>query len=244
MAVFWDVHSHVVPSGDDGAQSLDEGLALCRTAAEHGTTVLFATPHVWPSLTLTPAREERVREAHAELADEAASLGLDLRLGAELTPAPPLLEEDLKRYRLDDLPAVLMELPFHGPLGLAEALAERIQGSGLVPVIAHPERSETVVADPGIAAGLRARGWLLQMNATSVLGYHGAAIELTAWQLLGEGLVDLFGSDGHRTARPATLDDAYRVVEARMGEGARRLFDGSALAGLAAGDGVDLAQGR
>jgi protein-tyrosine phosphatase len=244
VAVFWDVHSHVVPSGDDGAQSLDEGLALCRTAAEHGTTVLFATPHVWPSLTLTPDREERVREAHAELADEAASFGLDLRLGAELTPAPALLDEDLKRYRLGDFPAVLMELPFHGPLRLAEALAERIQGSGLVPVIAHPERSEAVVADPGIAAGLRARGWLLQMNATSVLGYHGAAIELTAWQLLGEGLVDLFGSDGHRTARPATLDDAYRVVEARVGEGARRLFDGSALAGLAAGDGVDLAQGR
>ena len=244
MAVFWDVHSHVVPSGDDGAQSLDEGLALCRTAAEHGTGVLFATPHVWPSLTLTPERKERVREAHAELAEEAASFGLDLRLGAELTPAPPLLEEDLKRYRLDDLPAVLMELPFHGLLGLAEALAERIQGSGLVPVIAHPERSEAVVAEPGIAAGLRARGWLLQMNATSVLGYHGEAIELTAWQLLGEGLVDLFGSDGHRTARPATLDDAYRVVEARMGEGARRLFDGSALAGLVAGDGVDFAQGR
>ena len=244
MAVFWDVHSHVVPSGDDGAQSLDEGLALCRTAAEHGTGVLFATPHVWPSLTLTPERKERVREAHAELAEEAASFGLDLRLGAELTPAPALLDEDLKRYRLDDLPAVLMELPFHGPLRLAEALAERIQGSGLVPVIAHPERSEAVVHDPGIAAGLRARGWLLQMNATSVLGYHGEAIELTAWQLLGEGLVDLFGSDGHRTARPATLDDAYRVVEARVGEGARTLFDGSALAGLAAGDGVDLAQGR
>ena len=130
MAVFWDVHSHVVPSGDDGAQSLDEGIALCRTAAEHGTSVLFATPHVWPSLTLT---EER--EAHAELAAEAAFFGLDLRLGAELTPAPALLDEDLTRYRLGDLPAVLMELPFHGPLGLAEALAERIQGSGLVPVM-------------------------------------------------------------------------------------------------------------
>jgi protein-tyrosine phosphatase len=244
VTVFWDVHSHVVPSGDDGAQSLEEGIALCRAAAEHGTSVLFATPHVWPSLTLTPDREERVREAHAELAEEASSFGLDLRLGAELTPAPPLLEDDLGRYRLGDFPAVLMELPFHGSVGLAEALAERIQDSGLVPVIAHPERSETVVADPGVAARFRERGWLLQMNATSVLGYHGAAIELRAWQLLGDCLIDLFGSDGHRTARPATLDDAYQLVEARMGEGTRRLFDGSALAGLAAGDGVDLAQGR
>jgi protein-tyrosine phosphatase len=242
--VFWDVHTHVVPSGDDGAQSLEEGIALCRTASERGTSVLFATPHVWPSLILTEDREERVRAAHAELAAEAAPFGLDLRLGFELTPTPSLLEDDLDRYRLGDLPAVLMELPFNGSLGLAEALGERIQAAGLVPVIAHPERSEAVVDDPGLAAGLRERGWLLQMNATSVLGYHGTAIELTAWQLLGEGLVDLFGSDGHRTARPATLDDAYRVVESRVGEGARRLFDGSALAGLAAGDGVDLAQGR
>ncbi len=242
--MFWDVHSHVVPSGDDGAQTLDEGIALCHAASEHGTGVLFATPHIWPSLTLTGEREERVREAHAQLAEEAASFGLDLRLGFELTPAPRLLDDDLERYRLGDLPAVLMELPFHGSLGLAEGLAERIQGSGLVPVIAHPERSEAVVADPSLAAGLSERGWLLQMNATSVLGYHGAAVELTAWRLLGEGLVDLFGSDGHRTARPATLDDAYRLVEARVGEGARRLFDGRALAGLAAGDGVDLAQRR
>ena len=242
--MFWDVHSHVVPSGDDGAQSLEEGIALCRTASGHGTSVLFATPHIWPSLVLTEEREERILAAHSELAAEARAFGLDLRLGFELTPAPALLEDDLGRYRLGDLPAVLMELPFHGSLRLAEALGERIQGSGLVPVIGHPERSEAVVDDPGLAAGLRARGWLLQMNATSVLGYHGAAIELTAWRLLGDDLVDLFGSDGHRTARPAILDDAYRLVESRVGEGARRLFDGSALAGLAAGDSVDLALGR
>src|SRR5262245_62696364 len=116
-----------------------------------------------------------------------------------------------------------MELPFHGTLGLAEALAERIEGSGLAPVIAHPERSQACVADPGSAVGLRARGWLLQMNATSVLGHHGPAIELTAWRLLGAGLVDLFGSDGHRASRPATLDDAYRLVEERVGEEARGL---------------------
>jgi protein-tyrosine phosphatase len=242
--MFWDVHSHVVPSGDDGAQSLDEGIALCRAASKRGTTVLFATPHVWPSLTLTAQREDEVREAHARLAEEAALFGLDLRLGFELTPSPRLLDDDPSRYRLGEIPAVLMELPFHGSLGLAEALGERIQAAGLVPVIAHPERSEAVVADPGLAAGLSERGWLLQMNATSVLGYHGAGVEVTAWRLLADGLVDLFGSDGHRTARPAILDDAYRLVEARVGEGARRLFDGSALATLAAGDGVDLAQGR
>ena len=63
MPGFVDVHSHVIPSGDDGAQSLDEGLALCREAAEHGTQVLYGTPHVLPGEGLDRDRERRVRAA-------------------------------------------------------------------------------------------------------------------------------------------------------------------------------------
>ena len=124
--MFWDVHSHVVPSGDDGAQSLEEGIALCRTASGHGTSVLFATPHIWPSLVLTEEREERILAAHSELAAEARAFGLDLRLGFELTPAPALLEDDLGRYRLGNLPAVLMELPFHDDAALSLTLDELV----------------------------------------------------------------------------------------------------------------------
>ena len=61
MARFVDVHSHVVPSGDDGARSIGDGLELCADAAEHGTGLLFATPHVWPALPLTVERERAVR---------------------------------------------------------------------------------------------------------------------------------------------------------------------------------------
>jgi protein-tyrosine phosphatase len=234
----------VVPSGDDGAKNVAEGLELCRNAAERGTSVLFATPHVWPSLHLTDDREEAVREAHAVLAEEAQAFGLDLRLGFELTPMAGLLDEEMERYRLGGLRAVLMELPFHGSLSLAEALGEHIQGSGFTPVIAHPERAEAVRAEHGHAVELHERGWLLQANATSLLGQHGTEIEATAWRLLADEVFDLVASDGHRTARPPHLDEAFRLVTARVGEVARPLFDGSALAGLAAGDGVDLAQGR
>jgi protein-tyrosine phosphatase len=241
--VFVDVHSHVVPSGDDGANSVEEGLELCQSAAEHGTTVLFATPHVWPMLPMPPEREEQIRAAHAEMAPEAARFGLDLRLGFELTPSPALLNKDPHRFRLGDLPAVLMEVPFNGSLRLAERLGEHIEGTGLVPVIAHPERSEAVLAHPGLAADLHERGWILQLNATSVIGYHGPDIEATAWRLLEDGLAGLVASDGHRHARPAHVDDAYRRVKERLGERADSLFDGSALPGFsAARDRVDLAQ--
>ena len=239
--MFVDVHSHVVPSGDDGARSIEEGLELCRGAVAAGTCVLFATPHVWPMLTLTLEREEAVRAAYAEMAPAAARFGLDLQLGFELTPTAALLEDDPRRYQLGDVPAVLMEVPFHGSLSLAARLAEHIQGSGRVPVIAHPERSEAVGEDPGLATGLHERGWLLQMNATSLLGYHGPHVEATAWTLLDDGVIDLVASDGHRTARPPHLDDAFRAAQARLGEGARALFDGRA---LPARDRVDLAERR
>jgi protein-tyrosine phosphatase len=242
--VFVDVHSHVVPSGDDGAQGVEEGLGLCRAAALHGTSVLFATPHVWPMLPLPTEREDAIRATHAAMMPKAARFGLDLRLGFELTPTPTLLEEDPRRFRLGDLPAVLMEVPFHGALGLAERLAEHIEASGLTPVIAHPERAEAVLDDPGLAAGLHERGWLLQLNATSLLGYHGAEIEANAWRLIDDGLADLVASDGHRRARPPQLDGAYDAVQARLGESAGALFDGRALWALARGDGVDLAERR
>jgi protein-tyrosine phosphatase len=242
--VFVDVHSHVVPSGDDGAQSVGEGLELCRTAARAGTSVLYATPHVWPTLPLPAEREEQIRATHAEMAAKAASFGLDLQLGFELTPTPALLEEDPTRFRLGELPAVLMEVPFHGSLSLAERLAEHIEGRGLVPIIAHPERSEAIAEDPGLAAAFRERGWLLQLNATSIVGYHGSEIEAGAWQLIGSGLADLVASDGHRRARPPHLDEAFRAVQARLRERTRPLFDGSALAALARSNRVDLAERR
>ena len=87
---FVDCHSHVVPSGDDGVGTIDEGIALCREAARHGTRVLYATPHVWPHLILTVSREAAVREAFAAVRENA---GLELRLGWELTPTSALLDE-------------------------------------------------------------------------------------------------------------------------------------------------------
>jgi protein-tyrosine phosphatase len=242
---FVDVHSHVVPSGDDGVATVEEGLDLCRAAAARGTRVLFATPHVWPHLGLWDEREDAVRAAYEEMRTQAAAAGLDLRLGFELTPTPSLLEEDLRRYRLGDLAAVLMELPFAGPLGLAERLAEEIEAAGLTPVVAHPERADEVIEAPGRAGGYAERGWLLQVNASSLLGYHGEDPEETGWLLVEEGLVSLVASDGHRAARPPFLDDAYDAAVRRLGEDAARpLFDGSALERLAVRGRADVAERR
>ena len=226
LASFVDCHSHILPSGDDGARTADEAVALCRTAHARGTAVLFATPHVWPDLPLGAEREAAVRRVYAEVRARAE---LELRLGWELTPSRTLLREDPGRYVLEDTTSVLMEVPFVGPADLLVRLAEHTDRAGLQPVIAHPERSEAVQARPALAEELAARGWPLQVNGTSLLGRHGPVAEAIGWDLLERGLAALVASDGHRPTRPAALDEAWEAVSGRLGEDARRLFDGSAL---------------
>jgi protein-tyrosine phosphatase len=225
--LFVDCHSHVVPSGDDGAGSVEDGIALCREAARHGTQVLFATPHVWPHLTLTDGREARIREAHASMRERA---GLELRLGWELTPTAALLEEDPRRYVLEGTDWVLMEVPFTGPADTLVELAELTETAGLRPVVAHPERAEAVLDRPVLADELASRGWMLQVNATSLLGRHGDEAADLGWNFLERGVATVVGSDGHRPTRPPQLDDAYALAVRRLGEErALPLFDGSAL---------------
>jgi protein-tyrosine phosphatase len=224
--VFVDCHSHVLPSGDDGAVSVEDGLALCRSAGEHGTAVLFATPHVWPHYPLSDEREADVRAAYERMRPQA---GIELRLGFELTPSRALLREDPVRYVLEGTDRVLLEVDFTGSADLTFALAEHVEQAGLRPVIAHPERAEAVLDDPAVADELAGRGWTLQVNASSLTGRHGPEIEKLGWSLIESGVASVVASDGHRTTRPAHLDEAYRLVRERAGEGALSLFDGSAL---------------
>jgi protein-tyrosine phosphatase len=224
---FVDFHSHVVPSGDDGASSVEEGLELCDLAAACGTGILYATPHVWPHLPLPERREAEVRGAFERLRVRAT---LELRLGFELTPAPPLLDEDPARYALEGTDLVLVEVPFGGSARLLSLLGEHIEAAGLVPLVAHPERTEAVRERPRLAEELAERGWPLQVNATSLTGRHGPEAETIAWHLVENGQAAVVASDGHRLKRPPRLDEAYALVRERVGEeAALPLFDGSAV---------------
>jgi protein-tyrosine phosphatase len=237
--MFVDVHSHVLPSGDDGAPTVEAGLELVREAARHGTSVLYATPHVWPHLTLDADREREIRAAHAEMAPKAAEWGVDLRLAFEVTPAEALLEQDVSRYAAPELGTVLLDMPFSGPLELAERVAERVEACGARPLLAHPERSDAVISDPLLARDYSSRGWLLQVNASSLLGRHGPEREETGWLLVERALADAVASDGHRMTRPPFLDEAYEAVKERLGEArAKALFDGTGLGSPVAAAGL------
>jgi protein-tyrosine phosphatase len=233
----------MVPSGDDGVATVEEGFELCRQAASRGTSLLYGTPHVNDDLPLTSERERLVRASAKRLRELLQVVGLEFRVGFELHPTVTLRDADLRRYRLDRFDAVLLECPLesgtHYGVDQIFAAAERIESAGLLPVLAHPERSPAFLTEPSAAADAARRGWLLQVTAASLLGRYGDAVTRLAWSLLERRDAQLVASDAHRPDRPPFLDDAFELLSRRLGRRqATRLLDGSALGVVAATDGA------
>jgi protein-tyrosine phosphatase len=240
MAKPWivDVHSHLVPTGDDGVRTVEEGVYLCRDAYNHGTRVLYATPHAhaeWDSYPLTDERLALYNQAFPVMRKQCAEFGLDLRRGFEVYPGALPESADLRDFGLSGSDGFLIEFPGFwtskpDPLQAVWDEAERAERAGLLPVLAHPERCAAIVESPERAADFSDRGWRLALNALSLDGRHGHDAHETVWRLLDDGLGDLVASDAHRATRNAQLDWAYELVVPRLGvERARKLFDGSAL---------------
>lgn len=229
---FVDCHSHLAPTGDDGARTVEEGAGLARDAAEAGTAVLYLTPHVWPDLRMHEARERRFRTAVESMRQQVGAL--ELRIGFELTPDVTLLDDDPWRYALEGTGCCLVETPFAGGLTTFYSVAEHVEAAGLTPLVAHPERSLAFTGGAGRLDQLLERGWPLQVTASSLTGRNGPESEQLAWRLLRGPATVVVASDGHRAYRPARLDDAWRRVVDRLGEAqAERAFGGAGIAGLA-----------
>ena len=133
-----DLHSHLLPGVDDGSPSVAKSVPVLQRFASQGVEVLVLTPH------LTASRAAKAPHArHAELLEElraAAPDGPELRLGWEIMLDEPNVDLRSRQLALGESTAVLVEFPRVAvPMRAAVELA-RIRASGLVPVLAHPER--------------------------------------------------------------------------------------------------------
>lgn len=237
MDGFVDLHTHVVPSGDDGAQSIEEGLELCRQMHEDGTAVIYATPHAHPPDFWHPITEERaasVRANYAEMKPRAAELGVELRLGWELSATGAIVGE-LEDYALEATRKVLLEVPgpwfgWEDEVAVTLDQAATIRAAGLDVILAHPERSLGIQRNPERLVDIVEEGVQICFNADSFVGGHGEGCERCGWRLLELGIGDFVASDGHRAARPSRLHEAVDAIAARYGrERAEALACGSAL---------------
>ena len=231
-----DIHSHVLPKIDDGPVTWEDTMAMLRQAEEDGTKEVAITHHILSNLDYE--REGEIITKFKELQEriKIEKIGIKINLCAEIYSQPDMeLFHTISTYN-DNKKYFLVEFPMQGiPTFVADHFFAFIS-DGMVPIIAHPERNGGVIRKPERAYEFVQRGALLQMNAGSILGRHGAPVKDTATILLNSDLVHFVGSDGHNTKRrPLQLRAARNAVAEGWGEyRANLLFQenpGKAIAG-------------
>ncbi|WP_281648207.1 CpsB/CapC family capsule biosynthesis tyrosine phosphatase [Parendozoicomonas sp. Alg238-R29] len=219
-----DIHNHIIPGIDDGAQTLDDSLALLKIAEQQGITHMVCTPHMHAGRfentvdTIRPAFES-LKQALAE-----SDLIIKVAMAAEVRISDEFMIQ-LKRDKVpfigrwDDQTVVLLEMPHDRiPMGI-ENLLKWLQRQNIKAIIAHPERNKEIMRKPDVARTLVKHGVLFQLTAASVSGNFGEGAQRTAQWFLENNLATFVASDAHNIKnRPPAMKDAYEVIEKQYGK--------------------------
>jgi protein-tyrosine phosphatase len=219
-----DLHCHILPGIDDGAQTLAEALDLARLAVANGIREIVATPHIHPGRYANEAGSIRrvYHRFQAELAEH--NIPLSLRMAAEVRIGPELmmmLPQDKIPFlgRWADKKVLLLEFPHsHIPPG-SDKLAQWLISRNILPMIAHPERNKEVMRNTAKLLPFVDLGCLFQMTAGAVAGAFGSMAQDCAQWLLEEGWVTVLASDAHNlNHRPPNLEPGRAQAARWIGE--------------------------
>jgi len=230
-----DLHTHILPGFDDGAQSWPEARQMLEIAEREGIRLLFATPHFIE--TVSEPKPEEIAAGVAALNRYAQLKGLAIRvlpgLEAALSPALPELVAAgrlIAQNREDRL--LLVELPALELPPYTDQVLFQLQLAGVTPVLAHPERNRRLLAEPWWLEDAVSRGIKIQITADSLLGRFGRQVQKASERMLAEGLVHGLGSDAHspRHRSPRLREAALRLIKLLGKERARAIVRAEALA--------------
>jgi protein-tyrosine phosphatase len=230
-----DLHCHMLPGIDDGPKTMEQSLEMARFAVEHGTRRCVLTPHIEPGCFDNDS--DSIRQAFEAFQErlEAENIPLQIGMAAEVrvcAELPGLIEQGripfLGRWQNMDL--ILLEFPHdHIPVG-ADKLIDWLIRRDILPVIAHPERNQSVMRQPEKIEPFVNRGCLLQITADSVTGLFGEISQKLALSFIQKGMATLIATDAHnmhkrRPTLKAARDKLLPIIGASK---VHTLFSGNA----------------
>lgn len=203
-----DIHSHVLPGIDDGAQKIKDAEFLLESMIDFGFSKVITTPHtmknVWDNTT------ETIKNAHHLVQDELPELSKKVVLNCA---SEYFLDENLMQLaQQENLLTlkdnfILIEMSYlNAPIQLYDFLFE-LQLKGYQLVLAHPERYNYFHSNKKEFAKLKKAGCLFQLNLLATVGYYGKNVAETADYLLKENLYDFVGSDIHHKNHVAAFQN-------------------------------------
>jgi protein-tyrosine phosphatase len=205
-----DMHSHVLPGIDDGAQTVEESIVLVQAMVNLGIRKIIATPHIMVDYyrntpetigTALQILKTELQNQEIEIEIEAAAEHL-LDEGFEV-----LLDENLVMPMKDNY--LLFEMSFIDAHPNLIPLIQKMKELGYKPILAHPERYPYFTIEN--CQTLKGWGCDLQMNTISLTGYYGAKTKEMAEAMVDYNLVDFISSDMHHTRHAAALEKSLKT---------------------------------
>ena len=225
-----DIHSHILPNIDDGAQDTETSVAILEMMREQNIKKVFATPHFYPVTTsLEDFFDSRARSFEALLNAVKGKDLPEIELGCELLYFRGIGKcDELHKLKMGDTKYILIEFP---SIDITESilrdLSEVFLVGGLVPVIAHTER---YFRQKGYKKLLKfiAEGTipcLAQVNADSFFDEYYKRVAL---KLVKNNNVSFVASDAHSLhSRKPKMDAAAELIQRKFGDEVyKRLFFG------------------
>ncbi len=224
---FVDIHCHCLPGIDDGPETIDESLALCRALVRDRITTVIATPHQLGRFNRennASKIREKVRSLNSELRNNNIALnvvaGGDVRIDERICQ---LIKDDEVLSLADGRKYILLEPPDRIYIDIEPLLSE-LADMGIKAIISHPERHPILAVKPQLMVKWIERQASIQITAGSLQGRFGPLAKKASWQLLGSGAPLLVATDSHNTgSRCPCMRAAFELIRAKLGERTARL---------------------
>jgi protein-tyrosine phosphatase len=197
-SVLVDMHSHLIPGIDDGAETMEDSIRLITNLRDLGFKKLITTPHIfWDLYRNTP---ETILPGLDLVRKELVIRNIDVELHAA---AEYYLDENFenlieqKKLLTFGGNYILFELSFASePPNLQRALFN-MSLQGYRPILAHPERYEYWNPNFQKYIDLHEKDVLLQLNLNCLTGHYGPTIKKVSEKMIDAGIVSFIGTDCH-----------------------------------------------
>lgn len=220
MGTYVDLHCHWIAGIDDGARTPDEGIQMLKALKSIGFGDVVATPHMRPGMfdnerAALIGAFERMQPLLAEHAD-LPSVGLSSEHYFDATVFDRILADQALPY--PGQRAILLEFyPQAFPLHIEHRLYD-IRRRQLLPVIAHPERYQSIWKRPQLLEQLVDLGAAALLDTAALDGKYGRQPQRCARELLERGLYHAACSDAHRPADVAPVAAGMAWIKKKYGQ--------------------------
>lgn len=214
-----DLHTHILPGMDDGAESKEISLALLDELKSQDVNRVVFTSHYYQHLESVDSFLSRRNKAYDTIKDEIPD-GMEIKLGCEMhfTDRNAVRFSELKKLKIGDTKYILTELSKAGEWSrhMPVILEKFSEETDLVPVIAHVEMYPAVRSNPRLVSDLIDCGCLVQSNCDSFLIPEIRPLVL---KMAKNDMIYCLGSDSHNMKkRPPHYKEAAEVIINELGE--------------------------